>query len=115
MTGWRPSSADGGKGRTMTDNRIISLLQLAMAAGKTVRGDGLIPAICRGKARLAVLSSETGNNTKKKILDKCRTYSVPVLELDAGEFDRISNRSMKALVVTDAGFAGRIDELRKDR
>ena len=112
MPGWKSWWLSGLQ---MDTDRIISLLQLAMAAGRTVRGDGLIPAICRGKARLTVLSSATGSNTKKKILDKCRTYSVPVLELDAAAFDRISHRAMKALAVTDAVFAGRIDELRKDR
>ena len=97
------------------NDKVISLLQLAMAAGKTVRGDGLLPAIRNGKAKLAVLSDATGNNTKKKILDKCASFGVPVMELPAAEFDRISRRAMTALAVTDAGFARKIEELGKDR
>lgn len=97
------------------DTRIVNLLQFAMAAGKTVRGDGLLPAIRSRKAKLIVLSTATGKNTRKKILDKCTSYSVPVVELEAEEFDRISRKAMTALAVTDDGFARKIQELRKDR
>lgn len=84
---------------------IVGLLQLAMKAGRYVRGDGLIPAIQSNKAKLVVYDSEMGANRKKKLNDKCRSYQVPILEMNHDEFDSISTKAMKALAITDPGFA----------
>lgn len=91
-------------------------LQLALAAGKTAAGDGLIPAIQSGKARLVVYSDVSGANRTKKLQDKCAYYHVPIYAMPAAEFDTITRKALTALAVIDAGLAARCEEeLRKDR
>lgn len=97
-------------------NKAVRSLQLAMAAGKAVSGDGLIPAIQTGRARLVVYNDASGANRTKKLKDKCTYYHVPLYAMPAAEFDTITSRAIMALAVTDAGLAAKCEEeLRKDR
>lgn len=86
-------------------SKASGLIQMAMRAGRTVRGDGLIPAITSGKVRLVLVSSACGDNRRKKLLDKCRTADIPCLEMPAAEFESLSSKAMSSLGISDAGFA----------
>lgn len=86
-------------------DKAISLCQLAIKAGKTIKGDFLIPSIQKQQARLVLLSEDCGANRKKKVQDKCRTYNVPLIELKSEEFSRISPSVRAAIALTDQGFA----------
>lgn len=88
----------------------VNLLGLALRAGKTVRGDALLPAIAAGKIRLAVIQADMGANRKKKIMDKCKTYQVPLLELPVEQYERIGPKAGAALGITDRGFADAIEQ-----
>lgn len=89
-------------------NKTVSLLQMALRAGKTVRGDGLLPGISSGKVLLTVASDDLGNNTRKKLQNKSATAGVPLLWLDPLQFNEISQKAGKAYGVTDQGFADAI-------
>lgn len=88
----------------------VNLSGLALRAGKTVRGDSLLPSIRDGRVCLVVACTVMGANRKKKIMDKCRTYGVPVTELTPEQFDRIGPKAGQAFGITDAGFAKAIQK-----
>ena len=81
------------------------LIQMAMRAGKTIRGDGLLPAITSGKAKLVIYSSNCGDNRRNKLLNKCATAHIPCLEMPQEDFDRLSSKAMSSLGISDTGFA----------
>ena len=85
-------------------NKEISLAQLAWKAGKVVSGDRLIPAIQSSKVYLVIVSSASGKNRKKKLMDKCKYYDVPFREIDALEFNQISLRSINSFGIIDQKF-----------
>ncbi len=89
-------------------DKAVNSIQMAIRAGKTVRGDGLLTSIQNGKAKLVVYSSKIGMNSKKKILNKSATAGIPAHELDYLRFNAISDKPAAAYSITDAGFAGAI-------
>lgn len=82
----------------------ISMAQLAWKAGKVVTGDRLIPAIQNQEVYLVIVSSKCGNNRKKKLMDKCKFYEIPLWEIDALEFNQISLRSINSFGIIDKKF-----------
>jgi ribosomal protein L7Ae-like RNA K-turn-binding protein len=92
----------------MNPKKMISLIQLAIASGNTSKGDQLIGSIQSKKAKLVLFSSETGENRKKKIIDKCTTYNVDYLECDPSILDALSHRTIRSLAILDTGFASAI-------
>lgn len=88
----------------MQTKKIVNLCQLALRAGKAESGDALLKTITTGKAKAVVMDDSMGANMKKKILDKCKTYEVPVVPLESEAFASISRRPIKALALTDSGF-----------
>ncbi|GAF63673.1 50S ribosomal protein L7AE-like protein [Bacillus sp. TS-2] len=57
----------------------LSLLGLAARARQIVTGEELvIKEVRAGKVKLVLLSQDASENTKKKLLDKCRHYQVQV-------------------------------------
>lgn len=95
----------------MMKHKALSLLGMAMRAGKLVTGDEtVLKNVKQGKARLVILAGDASDNTKKKYRDKCSTYNVKLVEM----FDRVSlgeaiGKSERVLIaVTDAGFSASI-------
>ncbi|SEN33829.1 Ribosomal protein L7Ae [Paenibacillus sp. OV219] len=94
---------------TMTKkHKALSLLGMAMRAGKLVTGDEtVLKAVKQGKAKIVIVAADASDNTKKKFRDKCATYNVKLIEA----FDRITigeaiGKSERVLLgVTDAGFS----------
>lgn len=70
----------------MAKREALSALGLCKKAGKLTVGT---PLVCRAIASkkppaLAIVSSGASENTKKRLYDKCKFYSIPIYELDAG-------------------------------
>lgn len=92
----------------MMKHKALSLLGMAMRAGKLVTGDEtVLKSVQQGKAKLVIAAGDASDNTKKKFRDKCATYNVKLVEA----FDRITigdaiGKSERVLIaVTDAGFS----------
>lgn len=63
----------------MNSDKALSLLGLAVKAGKVVSGEfSTEESIKRHKAKLVIIAGDASDNTKKKFQDKCRFYKVPV-------------------------------------
>lgn len=86
-------------------DKAVNTIQMAIRAGKAIRGEGLIPSIINGSSKVVVYSSQIGNNSKKKILNKSKTAGIPAVELDYLRFNMISDKAASAYGITDQGFA----------
>lgn len=92
----------------MKQNKITSLLGIAMKAGKVASGEFMTEnAIKDGSAHLVLLAKDCSNNTKKKFHNSCTYYEVPCYEIeDKEELGRCIGKEFRAsLAVTDEGFA----------
>jgi len=94
-------------------NKKISMIQMAMRARKVATGDQVISSIQSRKAKLVLYSSSCGENKSKKLIDKCATFHVPIYEIDAKDFDAISNSPISSLSILDKNFAKGILKHRK--
>lgn len=92
-------------------NKWITYCQFAFRARQVSFGSMLIPSIQKKEAKVVIYSNRIGNNSKKKILDKCNSYGVPVFETD--QMDLISSGSIVAFGILDRSLANQVLEVRK--
>jgi ribosomal protein L7Ae-like RNA K-turn-binding protein len=93
--------------------KALSLLGMAMRAGKLITGESLtVDDIRREKTRVAFVANDASENTKKKLKDKSAYYSVPCfLSFSEAELSQAIGRTRKVIGVNDAGFAKKLIEL----
>ncbi|WP_138414759.1 YlxQ family RNA-binding protein [Aquibacillus sediminis] len=92
----------------------LNLIGLAYRAKKCTLGEeSIIRDIQKRKAKLVLLASDTGPQTRKKIVDKCSYYQIPLRIVD--DRDTISQAIGKtgrvAVAILDTGFATKITSL----
>ncbi|OZU90281.1 50S ribosomal protein L7ae [Virgibacillus indicus] len=95
-------------------NNYLNMIGLAYKAGKCSLGeDAIVRDIQQKKAKLVLLASDTGVQTKKKLTDKCKFYKVPFLVADDRETlsQAIGKSQRVAIAILDAGFADKIKSL----
>lgn len=95
-------------------NNYLNLLGLAQRAGKCTLGEeSILKDIRSNKAKLVLLASDIGPQTKKKLTNKCNYYEVPYLIVDDRETlsDAIGKSQRVAIAILDAGFATKIKSL----
>lgn len=94
------------------NNKALSLLGIAMRAGKLITGDDtLLKAIRSRKVLLVIVAGDASDNTKKKYRDKCSTYQVTLIEaLDRFSLGQAIGKAERVLIgITDAGFAASLE------
>lgn len=98
-------------------NKVLSLVGLAMKAGKVVSGEfSTEKAVKEGKAALVIVAEDASDNTKQLFNDKCDFYQVPVYVYGDKEIigHAIGKELRASLAIVDAGFAKSIErELQK--
>lgn len=92
----------------MKMNKVLSLLSLAVKAGKVKSGEFQTEKEIRSqKACLVMVAADASVNTKKKFQNMCDFYEVPIYFY--GDKDTLGHamgkESRASLAVTDAGFA----------
>ncbi|WP_067730012.1 L7Ae/L30e/S12e/Gadd45 family ribosomal protein [Oceanobacillus damuensis] len=95
-------------------NNYLNIVGLAYRAGKCSVGEETIVKDIRAKrAKLVLLASDIGPQTKKKLMDKCKYYEVPFLIADDRETisHAIGKSHRVAIAILDAGFAAKIKSL----
>lgn len=97
----------------MINDKIIGLIGLAMKAGKISFGaDSVEESIIKKKARLVIISTDSSERTKKKFIDICEKYNVPIITY--GDIDGLSKaigKDNKAILgIKDINFANSIQE-----
>lgn len=89
-------------------NKTMSLISLAMKAGKVASGEFCTEReIKLGTASLVIVAEDASDNTKKKFENMCEFYEVPIYFY--GDKDTLGHAMGKefraSLAVTDPGFA----------
>ena len=95
----------------MKQNKILSLLGLAMRGRNLVSGEfQTIDAVKSGKAMLVIIAEDASQNTKKLFTNKCTYYEVPVYEYGTKEeLGRAIGKDERSSVgVCDMGLADAI-------
>lgn len=97
----------------MKQNKILSLIGLAMKAGKVVSGEfSTEKAVKSGQACLVIISEEASDNTRKKFQNMCTYYEVPIYfygtKIDLGI--AIGKEFRASLAVTDRGLSTAIEK-----
>ena len=73
MTLWR------GSLRVLMQNKVLSLLGIAMRGRNLVSGEfQTLEAVRNGSAMLVIIAEDASDNTRKLFTDKCSFYEVPV-------------------------------------
>ena len=92
----------------MKQNKVLSLLGLAMRGRNLVSGEfQTLDAVKNGSAMLVIIAEDASANTKKLFHNKCKFYEVPIREYGLkDELGRAIGKDMRSsLGVCDAGLA----------
>ena len=97
----------------MKPNKILSLLGLAMKAGKVKSGEFAVEkAVKTGLAYMVIVSESASDNTKKKFGNMCLYYEVPIYYYGSKEElgSCIGKEFRASLAVMDENFAKAIEK-----
>ena len=89
-------------------NKILSMIGMAMKAGKIVSGEFMTEkAVKTGMAFLVIVSAEASDNTKKMFRNMCIFYKVPMYCYGTkDELGHCIGKEFRAsMAVTEEGFA----------
>lgn len=98
-------------------DRILSMVGMAMKAGKIVSGEfSTEKAVKSGKAFLVIVSEAASENTKKMFRNMCTYYEVPMYTYGSKEdLGHSMGKEFRAsLAVTEEGFAKSIEKRLKE-
>ena len=96
------------------DRKISSLLSLCTKAGMLLTGEETAEKLLkRGDVHLVIIPVDASDNTKKKFVNKCFFYQKPVRIFGekAALSKCVGKRNRTVYVVTDSGFAARLQTL----
>ena len=92
----------------MTQNKALSMLGLAMKAGKIASGEyQVLEAVRAGTAWCVLVAEDASDNTRKLYTDKCTYYEVPVFVYGTKEeLGRTIGKDLRsAVAVCDEGLS----------
>lgn len=92
----------------MQNNRILSLLGLAMKAGKVKSGEfGTTEAVKSQAAFVVIVTTDASDNTKKEFRNMSSFYKVPYFEFSTkDELGKAIGKNIRSsLAVCDEGFS----------
>ena len=94
-------------------DKVLSLIGLAMKAGKCVSGEAMTESETKsGKAKFVIVAGDASENTKKKFTNMCTFYKVPMyLYGTKDELGAAMGKEFRAsLAVNDRGLAAAIQK-----
>lgn len=97
-------------------DRQLSLISLAMKAGKVLSGEFMVEkGLKEGEVVLCIVAKDASDNTKKKFNNMCKYRSIDIIELaDKEQLGRIIGKKFRAtLGITDDGFKSGILKLQR--
>ena len=92
-------------------DKVLSLLGLAMKAGKVSSGETAAEsAVKSGKAYLVIVANDASDNTRKHFSDMCVFRDIPFIQYsDKENLGRALGKDLRSnLAITDKGFADAI-------
>ena len=97
----------------MINNRVYSLLGLAMKAGKVASGEFMTEkAVKTSMAHLVIVAEDASANTKKMFSDMCTFYLVPIVFFGTmtGLGAALGKELRASAAVSDEGFANALKQ-----
>lgn len=97
----------------MNNERMLNLIGLAMRSRKVTLGqDAVFAKLPNENLKMIFLASDAGNNTKKKVHDKAKTYNATLVDQFSSEelSKAIGKENRRVLLVTDKGFINKFKE-----
>ena len=96
-----------------TKQQALNLLGMATRAGKLITGDSFsLSEIQSQRAKIVLLASDASDNTRKKFLDKCLYYNIPISSLfTTEEISQAIGKNRTVCVLSDPGFSAKLQEL----
>ena len=94
-------------------NKALSTIGICKCANKISYGETLIKDIKNHSVYIVVICENTGDNSKKKIIDKCNYYKCPyVIAFTQEELLRVISRSdpVSAIGIKDSNLAKKFKE-----
>lgn len=94
-------------------DKVLSLVGLATRAGKTASGEFMTEReIKSGRAALVIVAEDSSDNTRKKFLNMCEFYEVPIyIYADKDTLGHAMGKEFRAsLAILDEGFADGIQK-----
>lgn len=62
------------------NRRALSLLSLCQRSGNMATGESVVEnALQKNKAFLVIIPEDASDNTKKKFINKCKYYNIPII------------------------------------
>lgn len=101
----------------MGQNKIFSLLGIAMRGRNLVSGEyQTLEAVKKGSAMLVIVAEDASDNTKKLFSDKCSFYKVPIFRYGTKEnLGRAVGKDMRSSVgICNEGLAEAIIKLMEE-
>ena len=98
----------------MKPDRVLSLLGLAVKAGKVVSGEfSTENSVKTHKAKIVIIAEDASDNTKKKFRDKCKFYNVPCFLYGTKNTlgHAMGKQDRACAAVEDRGFAKKLETL----
>lgn len=98
----------------MKQNRILSMIGLAVKAGKVVSGEFMTEkAVKTMKAYLVIVARDASENTKKQFENMCSFYETPLFFYsNKNELGTAIGKEFRvSLAITDEGFSNAISKL----
>ena len=95
------------------NNRALSMIGMAMKAGKVASGEfATEKAVKTGKAYMVIVASDSSDNTKKNFSDMCSYYNVPIYFFsDKEELGHAIGKQFRAsLAILDEGLKNTIEK-----
>ena len=89
-------------------SKVEQFLGLATKAGKLITGEELVVKAVQSKqVYLVILAADASKNTRKKLQDKCRSYSIPLrFYADRYRLGHYIGKDHRVVIgVKDNGFA----------
>lgn len=93
----------------MSSDQISGLLGLAARARRISTGDTAFQQLRSHKVYLMIMSDTIGDNSRKKLNDKCTFYHVPLVSMNEETMNRaIGTSNRKFVAILDEGFAQKL-------
>lgn len=95
-------------------SKVTSLLGFASRAGALVAGaEKCLAELRRGRLELLIITEEVGDKSRKRLLQKCNSYSVECREFgSAEEMSHITGKEGRGVFgIIESGFA---DDIRRE-
>lgn len=90
-------------------NEAAGLLGLLLRSRRFATGDVIMKEMRSHHVKLLLLSDTIGENSRKKMLDKCAYYHVPYVYVDELILNQVlGRRNWKTIAVLDEGFAKKL-------